>query len=116
LSALRSAPHDYARAMLADGKSVKDAIEALMLEGKPRGLAAGIVWRVKNEGKARRKAANGLAGGTCVSATLPLEMVEILDEEAERRGLSRHRLTSLILEGVLEDNLVNAVLDDEGAK
>jgi hypothetical protein len=108
---------DYARELFAKGRSKAQVIAALVNEGKKPRNAEAIVWAAQNNPQpTRANAGAGYGGSVCVSTALSKETDEALRAVAAKRGVTRSRLASLIIEAVVEDNLFNAVLEDEGAQ
>lgn len=105
---------EYARELFAKGKSFDAVVRAIEAQGRSHNSARESARQAKRQPYVRKHAARGTMSGVVVSCSLPAEMVEALRKAAEQRGISSHRLASEALAAVIEDNLFNAVLDDQG--
>jgi hypothetical protein len=103
----------HARQMLAQGKSNDEIMRALTFHGVSRKNATKAIWRARTSPNARPMAPIGTATGAPVMVRIAPESIETLREAAAKRGISLCVLTSKIVAIVVEDEMIDAVLDDQ---
>jgi hypothetical protein len=102
-----------ARELINKGRADAAIISALTVQGVSRPTARKCLERARKVPKTRPYAAIGPVESTRVTVRLAQESVDALREAAAKRGVSLHLLTSKIVAIVVEDEMINAVLDDQ---
>lgn len=97
---------DYARQLLKEGMDRKAVVDAIVAKGRTRESAHGIVYFAINGQKKR------LASQVVVTCRIAREFIPALRAAAESRGIAEDALASAILATVLNENMIDAVLDD----
>ena len=103
----------YARDLLSTGKSDEAVVRTMMLNGISKSTARKSIWYARQRPHAKPMAPVGSATGKPVMVRIAPESVEVLREAAAKRIMSLHLITSKIIAIVVEDEMINAVLDDQ---
>lgn len=103
----------YARELFAKGKDFDAVVRAIEAQGRSRKSARESALLAQREPTSRAKAAQGTGSGVTMCFKLPREFAEALRCEADHRGTSVHKLVGDVMAAVIDDELFNAVLDQE---
>lgn len=110
---LEFSPTAQARELIAKGKDREAVIRFLMQRGCSRAGAKDAFLYARRHPQARPTAVMGTSTGRAVMVRIAPESVETLKEAAAKRGVSLHLLASKIVALVVEDEMIDAVLDDQ---
>ena len=102
----------YARELFAKGRSFDAVVTAIMAEGRSRNGARMAAIRARKKPDARPNAPHRTATGVSMAFKVPAELAQTFRDEAAKRGITAHQLASDIMATIIDDEMINAVLDD----
>ena len=103
----------YARELIAKGRAEDAVIHALTAQGVSRPTARKCLERARKHPHTRPYAVLGAADSARFTLRLAQESLDTLRDAAAKRGVSPHRLASKIIDVVVGDEMIDAVLDDQ---
>lgn len=104
---------DFARDMLASGKSRAAVVRALEARGMNRPNALATVSRAANKPKPATLRGGGVANGGGLLVAAGPELREELHREARARGMTTAYMCGEMLRLIVEDRIVGAVLGED---
>lgn len=102
-----------AKALRDQGRSWNEVGQQIGVTAK---IARTLAHGVTRKRESTIETAIGISPEAAVKALIPYHMRESFRDHAARRGVSQARLIQTILDKVIEDDLVDAVLDDMGER